>query len=556
MSDVNNIPENNEAPASKPAEHHAPEHIAKLAEDLNANSNASYGAFASKGAEDRTPSPVDSVITSAVLSSSLKSTRERLAIMAAGGEGGIVRYFNEWTAGEGKPLSPVAARIKRRETARSVKEVFEAAVERMMNNGDNIRTYDLTKAVDIYEVINPSGLTEIPSDCLDEDMDVKNRILGDHIATKGCASIADALRLTDSYSTLTYIIANLSRRYKAYSIDYCRNLHMNRVYVKPGAIRRIKQAMLNNGWVMQSGDCFIMFNEKAQPVAGINFDFKMASGDVGSFLDAPSYISIVGDLADLIIGLIRPELEERTMGTAKLTTIQGITGIGGLETVDDDLDEVQLANSTFYPWMNGVSLEEYFMEFLSSDANVLILYGPPGTAKSTMIRTAVKNLGLRALGTSNQQLIGNPQFLTACGSKMTGSSSNAPYDVLIAEDAEILTRSRQLGNPLMSTLLDVTSGMSAKHSFKLIITMNSENLDDVDTALLRPGRCFDIMKFGYLNEGEAANVRTSLKLPEVSIPKGKYVLAEVVNMGVTKTELVDGNAIVSPRFPLTAAHKL
>ena len=553
MSDVNNTPENNEAPVSKPAENHAPEHIANLAEDLSTSSNASYGTLASQpSAEDATPSAPEAVEIKGV---HLKETTTLSSELSAS----LARRFmsmdsTSFFALPDRPLSPVASRIKRRESITSVKDSFEKAIKGINDEGHGHNSY--RHSINIFEVTNPDGLNDYPKSCRNSKLEVEEVMFRHKAVQRGFTSISHAMRMLGGFDTMSSFAAEMAKIFGPAGSFNTRQISLRTIFVKKGARRRISQATLDAGWVRLDGDRFIKFDKLNRPIAGVHFDF-CGSESAGNFhLDAPRTWGYIENHIDFFIDLIRPELEERTLGSAKLTTIQGISAQGGLQTVDDSLEGVQLANSTFYPWMNGVSLEEYFMEFLMSDANVLILYGPPGTAKSTMIRTAVKNLGLRALGTSNQQLIGNPQFLTACGSTMTGSSSSAPYDVLIAEDAEILTRSRQLGNPLMATLLDVTSGMSAKHSFKLIITMNSENLDDVDTALLRPGRCFDIMKFGYLNEGEAANVRTSLKLPEVSIPKGKYVLAEVVNMGVTKTELIDGNAIVSPRFPLTAANKL
>lgn len=552
MSDVNNTPENNEAPASKPAEHHAPEHIAKLAEDLSASSNASYGALASQPSpEDASPSAPEAVEIKGV---HLKDTPRLSTELSAS----VARRFlsmdsMSFFTSVDRPLSPVASRIRRRESITSVKDSFEKAIKNINDEGFGHNTF--THPIDIFEITNPEGYNSFPKSCYNNKLELNEALFNRKAFVRGFDCIGSAMVMIGGFDSMSSFASMRRRIHGPAGPIHNRQIPMRTIYIKKGARRRITQATLDAGWIRMDGDRFLKFDELNRPIAGVHFDFCGSESDNNMHLDAPRFWSADENYTDFFIEMIRPELEDRTLGSAKLTTIQGINPQGGLETVDDNLEEVQLGNSTFYPWMNGVSLEEYFMEFLSSDSNVLILYGPPGTAKSTMIRTAVKNLGLRALGTSNQQLIGNPQFLTACGSKMSGSSNNAPYDVLIAEDAEILTRSRQLGNPLMATLLDVTNGMSAKHSFKLIITMNSDNLDDVDTALLRPGRCFDIMKFGYLSESEAANVRTSLKLPEVSIPKGKYVLAEVVNMGVTKTELIDGNAIVSPRFPLTTAHK-
>lgn len=442
--------------------------------------------------------------------------------------------------------SPVAARVASRNRVKSVRQAFEEAVETVDKMSYCRGRFKHT--MDYMAITNPSGIMDL-SEFYDKKGKYQERLMIARAREVGFASIHRAISFTESFSTLEKICDQMSM-YDGAGRTFDRRLGMNQIHLKPNARIEIVQAFIDEGWVFVGGDTICKFDEKNRPIGGINFDWHGGSEGGECYSNTPTVWGIGENHMPRLIELFRERLAERTLGTAKLTTIQAINPMSGLETVDDDLSDVRLADSTFFPWMNGTPITEYFMDFLTSDANVLILYGPPGTAKSTMIRTAVKQLGLRALGTSNQKLIGNPQFLTACGSRMSGRGGDAPYDVLIAEDAEILVRSRDLGNPLMSTLLDVTNGMSAKHSFKLILTMNSDNLNDVDTALLRPGRCFDIMHFGYLDAKQAANVRTALKLPEVPIKEGKYVLAEVVNMGIIKTDLIEGKAIVKPRFPL------
>lgn len=239
-----------------------------------------------------------------------------------------------------------------------------------------------------------------------------------------------------------------------------------------------------------------------------------------------------------------------SMDAGNFDTIVGFAG-GQLDIRSESLEGATEALTEFYPWMNGEDITEYFLQFLHSSANVLILYGEPGGGKTTFLRTAVKRLGLRALGTADQRIMNTEGFIQQCGTKMSGRNDGAQYDVLIAEDAEILASRRSDGNTVMSSLLNALDGATKETSFKLVITTNQKDLSKMDPALLRPGRCFDVMEFGKLTAEQAMEVRALLGKPHMVFEKDDWLLADVLNRDTTKSRItVDGEAIVSPRFPL------
>jgi SpoVK/Ycf46/Vps4 family AAA+-type ATPase len=79
--------------------------------------------------------------------------------------------------------------------------------------------------------------------------------------------------------------------------------------------------------------------------------------------------------------------------------------------------------------------------------------------------------------------------------------------VLVLEDAEEVLKSRdKYTNPYISTILNLSDGIMGEiYNFQIICTMNS-NIEDIDSALLRPNRLISCKKFDYLNEKEAINL--------------------------------------------------
>jgi len=307
---------------------------------------------------------------------------------------------------------------------------------------------------------------------------------------------------------------------------------------------------------VHDSDDVMAFDEKNIPTfrAGISFTRK---GNLGTqSMEVSVRWAANNELVEKFIRIVRNHVAvSGAIDAGVYDTIIGITG-GKMDIKSESLQDSQEAVPAFYPWMNETDIAQYFLDFLNSSANVLILYGPPGTGKTTMIRTAVKRLGLRALGTADQTLMSMPGFVQICGTHMSGGGENGKYDVLVAEDSEILTKKRlneegQVVNPVMASLLNAVDGVSKETSFKLVITTNLPNLLDMDTALLRPGRCFDVMEFGRLTAEQGMTIRAMLgkENKRLASPNG-YLLAEILNMDTTKSELIDGHAIVSPRFPL------
>lgn len=235
--------------------------------------------------------------------------------------------------------------------------------------------------------------------------------------------------------------------------------------------------------------------------------------------------------------------------SVKLTTIKGI-GALGLDTSDETLSVTDslVSPSAFYPWMEGTEVGQYFGEFMESESNVLLLYGLAGTGKSSLIRSGLIKTGVSALAITDSSLASKADIVSKLGELM----KSGDYGVLVIEDADALMIPRSEGNLTLNKLLSATSGIGDKGTFKIILTTNALTTERIDSALLRPGRCFDVMEFGRMTSAQANAARKAVGLDPVKIT-GSVILAAALSDSPSQTmKSANDNAtsICSPRFPL------
>jgi hypothetical protein len=63
----------------------------------------------------------------------------------------------------------------------------------------------------------------------------------------------------------------------------------------------------------------------------------------------------------------------------------------------------------------------------------------------------------------------------------------------------------------------------------MIFSTNLPSIRDIDSALVRPGRCFDIVHFDVLSESEANALAKKLGVNLPASGDGKYSIAEIFN---------------------------
>ena len=220
----------------------------------------------------------------------------------------------------------------------------------------------------------------------------------------------------------------------------------------------------------------------------------------------------------------------------------------------------------FYPWLHPKTIDEFADEFANSSANVLLLFGPPGTGKTSFIRRLIRKMKYETWVTYDPDMHLCEEFyvrfVTDTDEKPAQSgarygfldSPSFEYEVspqsppknqrettsigrcLVMEDADEMLLKRENGNKLMNRILNLSDGLVSLPARKIIFSTNLPGLREIDEALYRPGRCFGAIKFRELTktEGEVACRAVGI---EPKINQEKLTLAQALNPQEHKYEV-------------------
>jgi hypothetical protein len=228
---------------------------------------------------------------------------------------------------------------------------------------------------------------------------------------------------------------------------------------------------------------------------------------------------------------------------------------GRQDMIEHDMSTLSFSEVllSMYP---GVNMEEFLKAYQESDENIAIFIGKPGTGKTSLLKlilreTAIsRKRGVNALYVKDRSVLHQASF-------WSNLSKNQYYDYLILDDLdqdllprkatasetlhpEMETKKEKLQTELteltlakeknsetiVNQLLSFSDGLFQSR-MKVLITTNLEN-SKIDPALVRPGRCFDILCFPVLTLSEAFHIwETDYNLTRESFEKCfKDVLSE------------------------------
>lgn len=174
--------------------------------------------------------------------------------------------------------------------------------------------------------------------------------------------------------------------------------------------------------------------------------------------------------------------------------VEWIYGSDG-NSIDVPIRHDRVPIEEMYPFLNGKNLGEYYDDFMKSSASILLLIGPPGTGKTTFIRGMLQHCNVSAMVSYDSNVL-EKDFVFA--NFIEGDKS-----ILVLEDADMFLKSRQEGNTMMHKFLNVGDGLVTTKNKKLVFSTNLPSIRDIDPALVRPGRCYDIITFRELDQKEA-----------------------------------------------------
>jgi len=231
----------------------------------------------------------------------------------------------------------------------------------------------------------------------------------------------------------------------------------------------------------------------------------------------------VHKILDAIKSVVEPILKEDDIPKLNVnwyTTIDGRSdSYYAIEYLDDEF------HPECYPYLDVHGIIEKYIE---SEVPVIFMLGPPGTGKTRLIREILKQMYIKkkddidCIYTSSREIIES-------GSVYLNLIFN-DIDVLVLEDIDYHITPRKEGNASMYNLLSVSNGILANtiKKKKIVLSSNLPHKNNIDEALLRPGRCFAIIETRRL-EAEEADVVCS-KIGKVR-DKGltSYSLADLYN---------------------------
>jgi hypothetical protein len=172
----------------------------------------------------------------------------------------------------------------------------------------------------------------------------------------------------------------------------------------------------------------------------------------------------------------------------------GLTNVSFEELADPTLfDEA-------YPSIEG-GVAAFIERYLAARDTILVLQGPPGTGKTRLVRAILAAISKRKrdsaniLYTADRRAIESDEIYVEF---LTGA-----HDALIVEDADHLLGARSNGNRDLHRFLTVADGVVQALGRKIVFTTNLHNIGDIDEALIRPGRCYAVVRTRGLSREEA-----------------------------------------------------
>jgi SpoVK/Ycf46/Vps4 family AAA+-type ATPase len=151
--------------------------------------------------------------------------------------------------------------------------------------------------------------------------------------------------------------------------------------------------------------------------------------------------------------------------------------------------------------MLGETVATFIDRYLRARETVLVLQGPPGTGTTRLVRAILAALSRRkgdsakVLYTADRRTLENDEIFVEF---ITGS-----HDAFVVEDADHVLSARADGNVDLHRFLAIADGVVRALGRKIIFTTNLPNVGDIDDALLRPGRCFAMLRTRALARAEA-----------------------------------------------------
>lgn len=181
-------------------------------------------------------------------------------------------------------------------------------------------------------------------------------------------------------------------------------------------------------------------------------------------------------------------------------------------------EDFKTLSKLYYPFLDT---DEMFTQYLISNDSLLLLAGESGTGKTKIVDMildfSIKNTNLINFDEEDEEeaiyvaYVKNPQILAT--DAFWNQLAKTPFTFIILDDMDHILIDRNVDTEsvsdetrrrFISNFLSYTDGIFSNDT-KFIITTN-QSVNNIDSAILRKGRCFDVLSFRALKHSEALDI--------------------------------------------------
>ena len=220
-----------------------------------------------------------------------------------------------------------------------------------------------------------------------------------------------------------------------------------------------------------------------------------------------------------------------------------IPGFGMLSLTSDGLSCERAENmpapseEAFLHAAYGSDINEWIDAFaaktIARNGGFTLMDGPPGTGKTSLITQMMlrhsKTHVFYVLPVAQANAFAAPDFLPFW--QQENSRHPDRVKVVVVEDADrLLRRRKEESSPILPALLNVADGLTGRMLRLHVICSINCHLDELDPAILRPGRLINHRRFDLLDTTAALTVAKHAQQPWQPRPGcDRYSLAEILN---------------------------
>lgn len=216
--------------------------------------------------------------------------------------------------------------------------------------------------------------------------------------------------------------------------------------------------------------------------------------------------------------------------------------------------DISFVSEKYYPYIN---VDILFDRFFTGPENILLLVGKPGLGKSKFATLALKyamenpekipyekcasnslnaSQHILAISCKNNDILADDGFWEYLEKDKPDFCIVDDLDYMLTRrDVETYSFDEKNRNRFLSNLLSFTDGIQKNYT-KFIFTTN-QSFDDIDSAVLRKGRLFDVLELRELTNEEALEIWKENDLDEKEFHKlfkEKTILPANLGTEITK----------------------